>query len=501
MTSCILRRIFYNVEIVCTKMKLSSFVFSAAIAALFQVGPALGVGNCGCSSCTSAVLDKDANGYKVRDRIDWLVANTGQSEQEACSTVCGDEFLGVCGSDCNPSQCGVTDIPTKNPTPKPVTGSPTKKRCGCSSCTTSVLGRDAGGVSVGNRIDWVMDNMGRSEEDACDLVCGVEYPDVCEECDCDGGGGGGDLSCAGCSWDDGNTCPDWWCNENQSNCNVCTGKWFGGDGDDGDNGDDGAEQKCGGAVDSTNDGTACQSFLWGPTGDSSMPCFSYGGSGDQCSLNNNNDENDGLFKNPSLCLGNVFYLWDEPDTQGKDYSWAGVSWLDYSRRFAKELGEMRSRGTKVTGPLLKAGNSGVIEQNMKTFFNACGQACFDPADPAYIDVIGVNAFCGPWNDASGGCRSGASFIYDEAVSVSSAFNNLPVYITNWSRLQSTNSADQVDAINSIDQFFPSGGVVKRVYWFGAKDFGGGSETSSYLTNVLPDGRTLGEVWRAKCDSL
>ena len=140
---------------------------------------------------------------------------------------------------------------------------------------------------------------------------------------------------------------------------------------------------------------------------------------------------------------------------------------------------------------------------MQTFFNACGQACFNPADPAYIDVIAINGFCGPWNDSSGGCRSGASFIYNEAVSVSSAFNNLPVYITNWSRLQSTNPADQVDAINSVDEFFPASGagVVKRVYWFGARDFGGGSQTSSYLTSVLPDGRTLGEVWRTKCDSI
>ena len=27
------------------------------------------------------------------------------------------------------------------------------------------------------------------------------------------------------------------------------------------------------------------------------------------------------------------------------------------------------------------------------------------------------------------------------------------------------------AINSVDQFFPASGVVKRVYWFGARDFG------------------------------
>jgi len=219
-------------------------------------------------------------------------------------------------------------------------------------------------------------------------------------------------------------------------------------------------------------------------------------------LNNNNDANDGIFKDPSLCSGDTFYLWDEPDTQGRDYSWAGTTWLKYSKTFSQQLKSMRSRGTKVTGPLLKAGNSGEIKQHMQQFFNACGSACFDKTNPAYIDVIAINGFCGPWNGVAG-CYGGASFIYNEAASVSKAFNNLPVYITNWSRLQTTTPEDQIDAINSIDAFFPSSGsrVVKRVYWFGAKDFGGGSETSSYLTNILRDGRTLGQLWREKCDRI
>ena len=31
-------------------------------------------------------MDKDVDGHKVRDRIDWLINNTRQSEQEACSS-------------------------------------------------------------------------------------------------------------------------------------------------------------------------------------------------------------------------------------------------------------------------------------------------------------------------------------------------------------------------------------------------------------------------------
>jgi hypothetical protein len=121
-------------------------------------------------------------------------------------------------------------------------------------------------------------------------------------------------------------------------------------------------------------------------------------------------------------------LWDEPDTQGHDYSWAGKTWLEYSERFSQQLNIMRSRGTKVTGPLVKAGNSGDITQRMGQFFDACGWACSDRANPAYIDVIAINGFCGPWN-GDDGCHGGASFIYNEAASVSNAFHNLPVYIT------------------------------------------------------------------------
>ena len=42
-------------------------------------------------------------------------------------------------------------------------------KCGCTLCTDSVLGRDADGYSVGDRIDWVQANMGKSENEACSL--------------------------------------------------------------------------------------------------------------------------------------------------------------------------------------------------------------------------------------------------------------------------------------------------------------------------------------------
>jgi hypothetical protein len=72
-------------------------------------------------------------------------------------------------------------------------------------------------------------------------------------------------------------------------------------------------RKCGGAV-NTGGGSAnatCLSDLWNPTQDRNMHCYAYGGLSDPCALHNNNDIDDGLFKSPSKCDRDTFYLWDE----------------------------------------------------------------------------------------------------------------------------------------------------------------------------------------------
>lgn len=309
-------------------------------------------------------------------------------------------------------------------------------------------------------------DLGNTEQNACAQVAGIEFPNECGGCD-------------------PNRCID----------NI--------DSDDENEEDDELprSQKCGAAVNSSNDSNQmCQNDLWTPTGDSTMHCFAYGGSGDPCHLSNNNDGNDGLDKDPSLCGEDTFYLWDEPDTQGKSYEWAGKAWYEYSRKFETELRQFRSDGIKVTSPLLKAGGEGVLGHNLDVFLKSCGQACSDENDPAYIDVIAVNAFCGDFNGPSG-CRGGAAFINNEAGKISRSNANRPVYVTNWSRLGSSDPHDQLEAMEAIDEFFPNtSGVVERVYWFGATDFGGGS-SNNLLTNLLSDGTTLGEYWFDKCESL
>jgi hypothetical protein len=66
-------------------MKISTFLTSIVTVLFLSTTPVIGVGNCGCtSSCTDSELNKDANGYSARARIDWVMKNMRKSETDAC---------------------------------------------------------------------------------------------------------------------------------------------------------------------------------------------------------------------------------------------------------------------------------------------------------------------------------------------------------------------------------------------------------------------------------
>lgn len=243
-------------------------------------------------------------------------------------------------------------------------------------------------------------------------------------------------------------------------------------------------------------------MLWDQTGDRSQPCYAYGGADDPCALTITNDEGDGLDKDPSRCTtGDTFFLWDEPDTQGKSYSWAATAWLGYANANAVNLTALRARGVRVTTPLLKADRAA---DYLDEFWSTCGEPCSDPTSPAYIDIVAVNPFCGAWNDPVGtaaGCRNGAEFIVNE---LRGSLLDRPVHVTNWGYLGSSTTEAQLAAMDATDAFFAADSPVERVYWFGAKDYGGGT-TRNMLADTVETGeragRTLGNLWREKCDSL
>ena len=159
---------------------------------------------------------------------------------------------------------------------------------------------------------------------------------------------------------------------------------------------------CGGAVDAGL--SNCDSYLWGPTNNHDMHCYAYGGPNDPCALSYTNDASGNwIEKKPSLCDGDTFYLWDEPDTQEVGYTQAGEDWISYYKRWTEEINYMIGKGVKFTTPLIRSGGDNVIEANLKAFWDACGDC------ESNIDVVAVNAYCGSWNVPPGtedGCRGG-----------------------------------------------------------------------------------------------
>ena len=150
--------------------------------------------------------------------------------------------------------------------------------------------------------------------------------------------------------------------------------------------------------------------------------------------------------------------------------------------------------------MLRAGEPGVTASNLNQFYVACGAPCRDRNSPAYININAVNVFVGPWNVAGiQGCRDAAIYMVNE-IKAYYPTDNLPWYITNWSRLGTYNISDQMDAMDVVQLFFQSGSPIQRIYWFGATDYGGNSG-NNFLTQPTLDGRTLGQIWKSKCDTL
>mmetsp|Transcript_22741 Transcript_22741/g.25893 ORF Transcript_22741/g.25893 Transcript_22741/m.25893 type:complete len:252 (+) Transcript_22741:189-944(+) len=135
-------------------------------------GTLLAPGNCdccGCDSCDHHALAVMADGHTCGSRIWYLQEEHHFAEYDACLLVANVEFPDECAP-CDPIRCN---------TPK----------CGCPTCTDEVLSRhatdDHGTFSCGDRIDWLVENGGFSNEiDACVEVANIEFPEICgQACD------------------------------------------------------------------------------------------------------------------------------------------------------------------------------------------------------------------------------------------------------------------------------------------------------------------------------
>eukprot|EP00934_Nitzschia_sp_Nitz4_P000424 Nitzschia sp. Nitz4//scaffold236_size30323//4352//6175//NITZ4_007984-RA/size30323-processed-gene-0.20-mRNA-1//-1//CDS//3329543481//424//frame0 len=156
---------------------------------------------CGTSTCTLAVLNTQAcdatmgGCYTCGDRIEYMVSDLHYTETDACEVIASLQFPDECGG-CSPSKASLTAPPTPTPTVTPVetpieTGSRAPvsyDMCFSQSCTQEVLDTEAcdsllgGCYTCGERLDYLISELGYSETAACQAVGYSQFPTICGGC-------------------------------------------------------------------------------------------------------------------------------------------------------------------------------------------------------------------------------------------------------------------------------------------------------------------------------
>jgi len=216
-------------------------------------------------------------------------------------------------------------------------------------------------------------------------------------------------------------------------------------------------------------------------------------------------------KNPSACRQNVFFLWDEPDTQCErghgscGSRWAQQKWKAYADRWETEIGEARARGVKFTSPLMKSGDETQLLQRYSDFFGGCPE-CSEPSSKYYIDVIAWNAFCVQSPPSPYAVPGQFSYIKSLAAAIKREYPGRPVYATNFGLLFANTAADQAAAISDYGIFQASQSQIDGVFYFAAQDYCGRPASECTSKNFLRDivergqhaGKTLGQVLLETC---
>jgi len=241
----------------------------------------------------------------------------------------------------------------------------------------------------------------------------------------------------------------------------------------------------------------------------SMACMGYGGSNDPCTLSITNDGNFGMNKGPSSCNQNVFFLWDEPDTQcERGYrscgrKWAQTKWKEYVRQWTTQIRAARSRGVKFTTPLMKSGDEASLLRRYSDFFDGCSE-CSDPSSDYYVDIIAWNAFSIQKPPSQYEVRDQFNYLKNLAASLKRKFPGRLVYATNFGLLYANSAADQAAAITEYEIFNRAKSQIDGVFYFAGQDYCGKPQctTKNFLRDLVDRGphrgKTLGQVLVDAC---
>jgi len=248
-----------------------------------------------------------------------------------------------------------------------------------------------------------------------------------------------------------------------------------------------------------------------PDATKSIFCKEYGGDGDACSIDVQNDPHFGLDKDPTRCgidaAPRVFFLWDEPGTHGSGHCngqglpacpiWAAETWKQYVDKWESELADARSKGMQVASPRFQGG---MVLNKFAAFFQACPE-CSQKGSKYYIDILAFNAWVMNPQHNNGAMAGNVAWIKRLAVSLKAKYANRPVILADFGSLGAQSAALQADLIDHSGLFARGASSLDAIYYFAAIDYGGGTKQNG-LQKVVESGphqgATLGKVLLEKC---
>jgi hypothetical protein len=240
-----------------------------------------------------------------------------------------------------------------------------------------------------------------------------------------------------------------------------------------------------------------------------MACMGYGGKADPCTLSITNDPDFGMAKDPGLCLQDVFFLWDEPDTMcdrgwgscGTD--WASLKWKDYVDAWGPSLAARRAKGMKITTPLMKSGSIEALLQKFNDFYGFCPE-CNQPDSEYFVDVLAFNAFAIQSPPSPYPVAEQYDYLKELAAGIKDDYPGRLVYATNFGTLFAHTAFDQAAALTSYSMLAPNISNIDKIYYFAAMDYCGAPDctTHNFLQDVVEQGehagKTLGQVLVEAC---
>jgi len=176
---------------------------------------------------------------------------------------------------------------------------------------------------------------------------------------------------------------------------------------------------------------------------------------------------------------------------GGNAGYIAQQWMSYASKWSQQLKQQRASGMKVTTPLFTEKSGISVQTKVRDFFRQC-PSCSDKSSVFYIDVIAWNAWIGSWSADEVGQ---AKWIIDQSRQMGTEHGNRKVWLSNFGYLGGRSAQKQIDVIENSGIFDASSGI-DSVYYFGAKDFGGGTDSNQLTASA--GGVSIGQALVAKC---